>query len=160
MTPERFNEILDIRLHATRDVLGFKAGEYASTSDRLHNFKAAAAMLRGTPEQALLGMLVKHMVSICDMVLDGQPRAIALWNEKIGDAINYLILLEALVKEGEPAATVTYHSQFVTNAPLLFEKVVGHRDLGRCDFTWAPGNGDYEECILARGHDGPHMGKP
>ena len=110
MTPERFNDLLENRLSLTRDVLGSKAGEYASTSDRLHNFKAAAAMLRGTPEQALLGMLVKHMVSIYDMVLDGQPRAIALWDEKIGDAINYMILLEALVKEGEPATATVVSS--------------------------------------------------
>lgn len=115
MTPERFNDLLENRLSLTRDVLGSKAGEYASTSDRLHNFKAAAAMLRGTPEQALLGMLVKHMVSIYDMVLDGQPRAIALWNEKIGDAINYMILLEALVKEGEPATATVVSSYDATH---------------------------------------------
>ena len=58
-------------------------------------------MLGQSPEKALVGMLAKHLVSILDIV-DAIPKQIptpALVEEKIGDAVNYLILLEALLKE-------------------------------------------------------------
>lgn len=48
-------------------------------------------------------MLVKHWVSIEDVVIDERlssaPPDHAMIDEKIGDAINYLILLEAVLKE-------------------------------------------------------------
>ena len=60
-------------------------------------------------ERALIGMAVKHFVSIMDMV-DEVAYARQSLNtsnlpkdkyveEKIGDMINYLILLEAMIKE-------------------------------------------------------------
>lgn len=55
-----------------------------------------------TPEKALLGMWIKHVISIADCINDDDDRQdvkISMWDEKIGDAINYLILLEALIKE-------------------------------------------------------------
>ena len=55
-----------------------------------------------TPENALIGMLAKHMVSILDMVDDipsGAYHGIQEWDEKIGDAVNYLLLLEGLIEE-------------------------------------------------------------
>lgn len=98
-----------------RKVLASKNKEYASDSDKLHNFKRAADMLRCTPEKALIGMATKHIISILDIVdkiehyyntiPDVKPSEIntpiSMIEEKIGDAINYLILLEALLKERE-----------------------------------------------------------
>lgn len=99
MTNEHFKNILQMRLAATETTLAKKAHEYASDEDRLHNFKKAAMVLNCTPKQALLGMLAKHLVSVIDLVNDPADATWALWDEKIGDSINYLILLEALVKE-------------------------------------------------------------
>lgn len=101
MTTEQFNEILADRLAKIESVLGSKAKEYASDTDRLHNFKEAALMRGETPTISLLGMLVKHWVSVQDMVRLGLNVRInpAMIDEKIGDAINYLVLLEALLKE-------------------------------------------------------------
>jgi hypothetical protein len=45
---------------------------------------------------------VKHLVSVLDIVDDhakGDKRRIGLVDEKLGDAVNYLVLLEALLKE-------------------------------------------------------------
>lgn len=76
----------------------------AARGDRLHNFKRAAKALQSTPERACISFWMKHVVSILDMVDDldkGKKNSPAMWNEKIGDAINYLVLLEGLVSEDE-----------------------------------------------------------
>lgn len=101
MSSVQFEKILNRRLDMIRDVLGLKAKEYASSQDRLWNFRRAAALLGDTPESALLGMLTKHIVSIYDMVdaVSRNQYPLPVWQEKIGDAINYLILLEALIVE-------------------------------------------------------------
>lgn len=103
MEPEKFDRIVRNRMASIKQILHAKGREYADgCSDRLHNFKRAAVMLQCAPEGALQGMLAKHLVSIMDMVDGveaGREYPIAIWEEKIGDAINYLILLEAIVKE-------------------------------------------------------------
>lgn len=104
MKTEEFNKIVLDRCEKTMATLTRKAAEYAR-GDRLSNFKAAAGFLQCTPERALMGMKIKHDVSIRDMVDDLQRGSIChiwsqeKWDEKIGDAVNYLILLEALVRE-------------------------------------------------------------
>ena len=98
-TPE-FEAIVNARIKKCKETLIVKAAEYAK-GDRLHNFQRAAAMLNCTPERALFGFLAKHLVSIIDIVdgiEKGQFPAEARWDEKVGDAINYLLLLDAVVK--------------------------------------------------------------
>ena len=107
MLQGHFDQLLDRRIEATRSVLASKNAEYSSGTDRLHNFKAAAhlALKPITPEQALWGMLRKHLVSILDMVEGDKPLPDKpTRSEKIGDAINYLILLEALLEDRASAA--------------------------------------------------------
>lgn len=101
MTNEQFDWILNQRMEKMGKVLGSKAKEYAGDDDRLHNFKRAAAMQGCTPEQALWGMMVKHIISVQDMVQSGEPQDAAMVDEKIGDLINYAVLLEALWKEAK-----------------------------------------------------------
>lgn len=101
MNYEEFDVIVEERLEKIREILGKKAEEYAR-GDRLSNFKRAAAAERCTPERALIGMWMKHVISILDMVDDLEMEIVApaeMWDEKIGDAINYLVLLEGLVRE-------------------------------------------------------------
>lgn len=102
MTPERFVEIVRDAMDRSRDTLAHKADEYAKDGDRLSCFKKAGGLLGCTPEAALLGMLVKHWVSICGMVDDlsrGKDWPREVWREKLGDNINYSYLLEALLEE-------------------------------------------------------------
>lgn len=98
MLAEEFEKIINLRLTLCRDTLTRKAAEYA-TEDRLHNFKVAAQMQDVTPVQALAGMMAKHTVSIYDMCTSGDVYPPEMWAEKIGDSINYLLLLDALVRE-------------------------------------------------------------
>jgi hypothetical protein len=95
MTPQEFDKLVERRVEFIKYVLKSKAGEYSSLDDRLHNFNRASDMLGTTKEKALVGMWTKHVVSILDIVDSGATPKQAMMDEKIGDAINYLILLEA-----------------------------------------------------------------
>lgn len=96
-----FNTLVDDRYDAIKKTLVAKAKEYATDGDRFHNFNIAGQILGVSPERALLGMLVKHIVSVFDLVewaendLDKLNHFIV--DEKITDSVNYLILLEGLL---------------------------------------------------------------
>ena len=101
MDTATFNQHLQYMQRVTADTLLEKAKEYA-TADRLHNFKAAAALQKISPEAALGGMMAKHTISIYDMIDDtegGKVHPLPVWEEKIKDSINYLFLLWAMVNE-------------------------------------------------------------
>lgn len=100
MNSKRFNEVTQEQIERSINVLCNKAKEYATT-DRLHNFRVAAALQQKTPKQALAGMMAKHTVSVYDMCWSGEKHPTALWEEKITDSINYLLLLNALVREDD-----------------------------------------------------------
>ena len=80
-----------------------KGKEYSPGEDRLQNFKEAGELQSVSPEQALFGMLAKHLVSLADMCKRVTTNVVSApkeaWHEKLTDAHNYLFLLEALLKE-------------------------------------------------------------
>jgi len=94
-------------LAKTEKVLTQKQEEYAANSDALHNFKRGSAMTGGkkSPEEILRGFLLKHWISINDIIdaadegKDLPPRHVI--EEKIGDVINYMILLDCLLYDRE-----------------------------------------------------------
>lgn len=99
---QAFDAVIERRIGKTRALLLAKGNEYASPDSRFHNFVQGAALMRCTPERALLGYMAKHLVSIVDMIdaLDqGVAGELDAWDEKIGDVIVYLHLLEAMVKK-------------------------------------------------------------
>jgi hypothetical protein len=102
MKAEDFDKLVDARLGFCGRTLQIKAAEYA-TSDRLHNFKVAAALQDIEPETALLGMWAKHIVSVVDIINAIEHHSKVpepkLLSEKITDVINYSLLLEALIEE-------------------------------------------------------------
>lgn len=102
MTLEQFENVFEARIDLCRRVLIGKNQEYARGGDKLSNFKKAAGLLGQTPEGALLGMMAKHQVSIADLIQDldkGTHHSMSMWEEKIGDALNYLLLLRGLLEE-------------------------------------------------------------
>jgi len=98
MKHEEFVEIFNTQVKECEATLVSKGLEYA-TNDRLHNFKVAARLQHTTCRGALGGMLAKHVVSIFDLVYAGPCASQEVWQEKIGDAMNYLFLLRAIVEE-------------------------------------------------------------
>lgn len=102
MTMADFDGVVLRRIDKIQHTLVVKGREYARDGDRLSNFHNGAKLLRCTPERALLGYLAKQAVSVVDFVRDldqGVVRSEAEWDEKLGDVINYLILLEAVTVE-------------------------------------------------------------
>ena len=99
MIQEDFDLIVSRRLAACKQVLRSKTGTYASKSDRLHNFKLGAKLIRQTPEQYAMELATKHIVAISDKLVNKEVMTPEFVAEKIGDAINYMLLIEALNQE-------------------------------------------------------------
>jgi len=102
MNSEAFNRVVNFRIHDLKERLNVKGAEYVPAGvedDRLHNFRRAAAARGRTLTDTLWGMQIKHLTSLSDMVDASSPNdySYAQWNEKIGDAIAYLVLLDAIV---------------------------------------------------------------
>ena len=112
MNNQEFTEVVERRLEKIKSILANKSKEYSSDTDRLHNFKVAARLesIPESPEKSLWGMMKKHTVSVID-IIDGTTRGVhptpATRDEKIGDMINYLILLEALLVEHDKEIPLT-----------------------------------------------------
>ena len=98
MNSEIFTQIVEEQIDRSKSTLITKAAEYATT-DRLHNFKVAAELQGLTPRNALAGLMAKHTVSLYDMCGTHLDYPMALWDEKITDHINYLLLLSAIIRE-------------------------------------------------------------
>jgi len=98
MQRKRFNETVNNQFNRCLHVLDRKGDEYVFGTDRLEFCKNTAREQDITPKQALWGMASKHITSIGGMCKNGSM-SMPLWNEKITDSINYLLLLKALVEE-------------------------------------------------------------
>lgn len=87
------------RLDLIKQTLDIKALEYSRNANPFHNFDKGASRSGKEPEQVLFGFAEKHFISIDDIVNDlpNMPN-IQVIEEKIQDAICYLILLEGLLK--------------------------------------------------------------
>lgn len=101
MDQKDFDRVVNNRIRAIKEILASKAEEYA-TEDRLHNFNRAAVFMNKKPSTVCWGFAMKHFTSIADIVDDiekDDTPAGDLIHEKISDAINYLILLEACIDD-------------------------------------------------------------
>lgn len=104
MIPSDFDAIVEKTLANCQATLCDKGKEYSRNGDRLWNFKVAAAMQRCSPERALWGMAMKHIVSLQDIIEYPDRVDEGTFYEKAGDAINYILLLAGLMEErwGKP----------------------------------------------------------
>ena len=103
MTTKELEAVFEEQVQRCREVLLIKGKEYTpDEADRFSSFKTAAGLQHTTQIQALLGMLAKHIVSLYDMSYVGTEKYDkAVWDEKITDAMNYLFILTAILKEEE-----------------------------------------------------------
>lgn len=119
MDRHQFQEVVERQFRMSHTVLVEKGREYADERDMLRNFKIAAGLQGSTPRQALGGMLAKHMVSIYDLINEDECAPTHIWDAKLTDAINYLLLLRALSVEELSKATGTTVTkvEVVSDAP-------------------------------------------
>lgn len=108
MKTKDFNDLVEAQLVRCAGILCKKGPEYGSEDDRLHNFKAAAKLQQTTPRKALMGMMAKHTVSVYDMCESGLTYSDEIWDEKITDSINYLILLKGILQD-EKAGKLSFN---------------------------------------------------
>jgi hypothetical protein len=99
MKTEDFNKIVEEQLEIIRSVLVKKQAEYNLDEDRLSHFKRAAVLSQETPEAVLYGYMLKHIMSISDMIASGRKYSKEVWQEKMTDIHNYLILLLGLLED-------------------------------------------------------------
>lgn len=105
MKTKDFDIVINHRLEECKRILIEKAKEYAKgDDDRMHNFNRASQIIGECREKALFGFFLKHLVSVMDIIdnINKDPNYIPnkpLVEEKIGDSINYLLLLEASIED-------------------------------------------------------------
>jgi len=101
MQTEQFNNVVAERLNNVKSTLIAKADEYAR-GDRLSNFKKIAGLNDCAPEKALWILVNKHIVALNDFINDLEKdvhQPYSRWDEKIGDIMAYMALLDAMIIE-------------------------------------------------------------
>ena len=99
MTHENFKKLLEELDGNASDTLAGKNARYSSSDDALHNFKAGAEIMGGTPAQACWGYMTKHLVALRDMIQRNEFSNREDVLEKIQDSINYLRFIWAISEE-------------------------------------------------------------
>ena len=101
MNAEKFNKIVEEFLEKTKATLIKKEDEYSLCEDRFAFFKREAQIAGVTPEKALYFCMLKHITSFIDMINTGDKYSQELWFDKLGDIVNYCILLYGLLEDDD-----------------------------------------------------------
>lgn len=100
MTNYNFNKVVEDFLAKTKAVLMKKEDEYSDgAEDRFKFFKSYASIANISPEKALYYCRLKHFTSLNDRILSGKKYSKQLYFDKLGDRVNYLILLYGLLED-------------------------------------------------------------
>jgi len=103
MTLTEFKKLLQDRFRMIDSTFKVKQSEYANQTDVFENIKngVGVSLFNTEPEQVAWSYAAKHLESIMSILkkLPEEKPSKELINEKIGDAINYLIIIEGLLKE-------------------------------------------------------------
>ena len=97
MTKKEFFEFVGEELAHTMDVLEVKS-VYNDPNDYFSYFDRVGALLGSTSEEALFALMSKHIISIADLCKKSETD-FNIWQEKLTDTINYLLLLGGMEKE-------------------------------------------------------------
>lgn len=102
MTFEEYNALIKDQIAICEEMLLKKSEEYAADADPLHNFNCGAPLIDGDPKKVLGGYMLKHTVSIYDMIANDSKEHYSRdkWIEKITDHINYLLILRTMIDDG------------------------------------------------------------
>ena len=93
MTHEKFLSLVDEIRKASIDTLMTRNANYSTDKDPLRNFHIGGAMIGGTPAQAALGYMAKHLACLVDKVKENDFHDRADLLEKCQDVINYTVFI-------------------------------------------------------------------
>lgn len=99
MNQTDFMKLVAERKEKCHSVLNAKGIIYAVGDDRLSNFKSVGNMNNKTPQEALWGMVSKHIIAARDMIDSGEIPTEKWISEYLGDIHNYMYLLEGVWEE-------------------------------------------------------------
>lgn len=100
MTHEEFNTLVNKRFNKCKKTLLAKANDYATDEERLQNFKDGAVFTCSTPAWYALALVTKHLMALRDLIILRQDDITQeIIDEKLGDIVNYMLLLEAILTE-------------------------------------------------------------
>lgn len=99
MDGERFVNLIEEIRTASLGTLIIKNAGYSSEEDTLHNFRAGADIMGGTPAQAAWGYMTKHLVALRDKVQRDDFADKADLMEKCQDIINYVALIWCIAND-------------------------------------------------------------
>lgn len=98
MLAAEFEKVFEAAVAHERETLIKKAAEYdPEGSSRFANFERGSDFLQLPTEVVAWAYLTKHLVSIDDLVSGRLAATPAILREKIGDARNYLVLIEGIL---------------------------------------------------------------
>lgn len=95
-----FDKVIEDTLDQIRKTLLVKSREYRRNGNVYHNFEEGAKITGLSREKVLRGFLLKHEISITDMINDldkGILPSIEKVNEKFDDNIIYLLIEKAML---------------------------------------------------------------
>jgi len=96
MTEEEFEKFFEERVQKCRQVLVRKAKEYSSSDDKMRNFNVAGRMLGEPPYKVAFSYMMKHFESLYDIIMNDKDVSLEMWDEKVGDLLNYWFLIDAM----------------------------------------------------------------
>ena len=85
-----------------KTIFSMKQQQYSTEFDQFHGFKKAAQLRDTSPEDILMGQMIKHVIALQDFIeaiKKGRKIELAAWNEKTMDVACYMILLNGLAKD-------------------------------------------------------------
>lgn len=108
---DKYKTTINNMIAYCQDLINDKLIQYANKNDVFKTFNEAAELQEILPEQALFGMMAKHIGSIRNMLdkiekdiysmtindAEGAEYSLDVWKEKIGDNITYLLILYAMI---------------------------------------------------------------
>lgn len=121
MNGQEFEAHLEEVISKIRDILLSKNGAYNAHEEKLGSFISAAKFKQETLAQALWGMQIKHLVSVNDMIQSESYYPLEVWDEKIFDVINYMILLRAIIVDEIPSQEASSDGEIIVQEDVLEE---------------------------------------
>lgn len=108
---DKYKDTINNMIAYCQNLINNKLIQYANKNDVFKTFNEAAELQEILPEQALFGMMAKHIGSIRNMLdkvekdiysmtindAEGAEYSLDVWKEKIGDNITYLLILYAMI---------------------------------------------------------------